>query len=60
MATTLALIVCTALALAFSSTRAIGILGTGILILLISPVVTIAIVTICGVAFLIYKRNKGA
>ena len=58
MASVLALIVCTVLALSFASTRGIGILGTGILILLF-PVVTTAIVLVLGIAFFIYQRKKG-
>jgi len=56
---TLALVVCTALCLSFSTTRGLGILGTGVLILLF-PVVTTAIVLMGGVAFFIYQRHKGA
>lgn len=59
MATTLALIVCTSLALSFASTRALGILGTGILILLF-PVITIATIVLgCAVAYFIHCHKKG-
>jgi hypothetical protein len=54
MAAVIALIVCTVLAMMFSSTRGIGILGTGILILLF-PVITTAIVLLGGVAFFVYR-----
>jgi hypothetical protein len=54
MAAVIALIVCTVLAMMFSSTRGIGILGTGILILLF-PVITTAIVLMGGVAFFVYR-----
>jgi len=58
-ASVLALVVCTVLALSFASTRGIGILGMGILILLF-PVITIAI-AICGaIAFFVYQRYIGA
>jgi hypothetical protein len=58
MATILALVVCTALALAFSSTRAIGILGTGILILMF-PVATTLAMASAGIAYLIHQHSKG-
>ena len=57
--TLLALIVCTVLALSFASTRGIGILGMGILILLF-PVITIAIALILGIAYFVYQRYIGA
>lgn len=59
MAVTLALIVCTLLSLSFASTRAIGILGTGVLILLFPRITTATIVLGCGVAYLIYRHKKG-
>lgn len=55
MTSLLALIVCTVLALSFSSTRGIGILGMGILILLF-PVITIAIALLFAIAFFVYQR----
>jgi hypothetical protein len=55
MAAIFALTICTALALTFSSTRGIGILGLGILILLF-PVITTAIVLIGAVAYFVYHR----
>jgi len=55
MTSLLALIVCTVLALSFASTRGIGILGMGILILLF-PVITIAIALILGIAFFAYHH----
>lgn len=58
MATILALVVCTALALMFSSTRGIGILGTGVLILMFPAVTTLALV-LAGIAFFIYRHKKG-
>jgi hypothetical protein len=51
----LALIVCTVLALSFASTRGIGILGLGIMILLF-PVITIAIALILGVAYFVFHN----
>jgi len=59
MTSLLALIVCTALALSFASTRGIGILGMGILILLF-PVITIAIALLGGIAFFVFQRYIGA
>jgi hypothetical protein len=56
MAAILALVVCTTLALFFSTTRGIGILGTGVLILLF-PVVTIATVAFACVAYFIHKKG---
>jgi hypothetical protein len=50
MATALAIFICTALALSFASTRAIGILGTAILILLFPVVTTVAIIFGCVAA----------
>ena len=47
--------VCTVLALCFASTRGIGILGLGILILLF-PVITIAIALLGGIAFILYHH----
>lgn len=58
MSATLAILTCTVLALSFSSTRGIGILGTGILILLFPVVTTLAIV-FAGIAYLIYRHKKG-
>jgi hypothetical protein len=55
MATTLAIFTCTALALSFASTRGIGILGTGILILLFPVVTTVAIIFGCIAAFLFHR-----
>ena len=56
----LALIVCTVLALSFASTRGIGILGMGILILLF-PVITIAIALLLGgVYFIFHHYLKGS
>lgn len=57
MATALAIFICTALALSFASTRAIGILGTGILILLF-PVVAIAAIVLAGIAVYFFHRYK--
>lgn len=57
MAATLAIFTCTALALSFASTRGIGILGTGILILLF-PVVTIAAIVLTGIAAYLFHRYK--
>ncbi len=59
MAVILALIVCTALALSLTSTRAIGILGTGILIILFPAVSTATIVIGGVVAYLIHRHTKG-
>jgi len=59
MTSLLALIVCTVLALSFASTRGIGILGMGILILLF-PVITTAIALLGGIAFFVYQRYIGA
>jgi hypothetical protein len=59
MAATLAILTCTVLALSFSSTRGIGILGTGILILLFPVVTTVAIV-LAGIAYFIYRHTKGS
>jgi hypothetical protein len=59
METALAIFTCTALALAFASTRGIGILGTGILILMF-PVVTIVAIVLAGIAaFLFHRYKKG-
>jgi hypothetical protein len=58
MTSLLALIVCTVLALSFASTRGIGILGMGILILLF-PIITTAIALILGAAFFVYHHKKG-
>jgi hypothetical protein len=55
MATALAIFICTALALSFASTRAIGILGTAILILLFPVVTTLAIIIGCIAAFLFHR-----
>ena len=55
MTSLLALIVCTVLALCFASTRGIGILGMGILILLF-PIITIAIALLGGIAFFMYHH----
>ena len=57
MATTLAIFTCTALALSFSSTRGIGILGAGILILLFPVVTTLALV-LAGLAAFLFHRYK--
>lgn len=59
MTTILALVVCTALALSFSSTRGIGILGTAVLILMFPVVTTLAIV-LAGIAYFIYRQRKGS
>jgi hypothetical protein len=59
MATTLAILTCTALALSFSSTRGIGILGTGILILLF-PAVTLLAIALSALAYFIYRHMKGS
>jgi hypothetical protein len=59
METGLAIFICTALALAFASTRGIGILGTGILILMF-PVVTIVAIAFTGIAYFIYHHKKGS
>ena len=50
MAVTLALLTCTALALSFASTRGIGILGTGILILLLHPAIRLVALFLAGLA----------
>jgi hypothetical protein len=55
MATALAVFTCTALALSFASTRGIGILGAGILILLFPVVTTVAIIFGCIAAFLFHR-----
>lgn len=55
MAATLAIFTCTALALSFASTRGIGILGAGILILLFPVVTTVALVLAGLVAFLFHR-----
>ena len=57
MTTTLALTVCTALALYFPSTRAIGILGTGVLILL-HPTITITAIASCAVVYFVHKMEQ--
>jgi hypothetical protein len=59
MATILALVVCTTLALSVASTRGIGMLGTGILILLF-PVVTMLAIVLAGIAYFIYRNQKGS
>jgi hypothetical protein len=59
MAVALAILVCTVLALSFASTRGIGILGTGILILLY-PVVTTMAIAVTGLAYFIYRHKKGS
>jgi len=51
----LAIFTCTALALSFSSTRGIGILGTGILILLFPVPTILAIICGCIAAYLFRK-----
>lgn len=58
MVATLAILTCTVLALSFTSTRGIGILGTGILILLFPVVTTLAIALSC-LAYFIYHHKKG-
>lgn len=55
MATTLALVVCTALALSFVNTRSLGIIGTGLLILLF-PIITTVLALLLGAAFFVYHR----
>lgn len=55
MAATLAILTCTVLALSFSSTRGIGILGTGVLILLFPVVTTVALVLAGLVAYLFHR-----
>lgn len=60
MATALAIFVTTALALSFASTRGIGILGTGILILLFPVVTTLALVLAGLVAYFIHRHKKGS
>jgi hypothetical protein len=55
----LALSVCTALAMAFSSTRSIGILGTGALLLLAPVPTVLAIIFGCIAAYFIYQRKTG-
>jgi hypothetical protein len=57
MAIALAIFICTALALSFTSTRGIGILGAGILMLLFPAVTTVAI-ALAGVAAYLFHRNK--
>jgi len=59
MATTLAIFICTALALSFSSTRGIGILGTGILILLFPVPTVLAVIFGCIAAYLFHRHKKG-
>ena len=55
--TTLALTICTALALLSPSTRGIGIIGTGVLILL-HPTLTITTIVSSAVAYYIYKHDE--
>jgi hypothetical protein len=50
----IALVVCTALSLSFSSTRGIGVLGTAILIMFF-PAVVLAVALLGGAAYLIYQ-----
>jgi hypothetical protein len=57
MAAVLALVVCTALAMSFSSTRGIGILGTGVLIVLF-PVITLTAMALFAVAYFIHKKGS--
>jgi hypothetical protein len=57
METALAIFTCTALALSFASTRGIGILGTGVLMLLFPAVTTVAIV-LAGIAAFLFHRYK--
>jgi hypothetical protein len=55
MTSVFALVVCTVLALSFSTTRGIGILGMGILILLF-PVITTAIALMGALAYVVYHH----
>jgi hypothetical protein len=57
MVTALAIFTCTALALSFASTRGIGILGTGVLMLLFPAVTTLAI-ALAGLAAFLFHRYK--
>jgi hypothetical protein len=57
MVTALAIFTCTALALSFASTRGVGILGTGVLMLLFPAVTTVAIV-LAGIAAFLFHRYK--
>jgi hypothetical protein len=59
MATALAIFICTALALSFSATRGIGILGTGILMLLFPVPTTLAIIIGCIASYLFHRHTKG-
>jgi hypothetical protein len=58
MAATFAILTCTVLALSFSSTRGIGILGTGVLILLFPVVATVAFIVGCIAAYFIHRYKK--
>ena len=53
---TLALVVTTALSLAFASTRAFGVVGIAVLLLL-HPVLTTALLLLAGVALYLFKRR---
>lgn len=59
METALAIFICTALALSFASTRGIGILGTGILILLFPVPTFLAIIFGCIAAYFFHRYKKG-
>ena len=53
---TLALVVTTALSLAFASTRTFGVVGIAVLLLL-HPVLTTALLLLAGVALYLFKRR---
>ena len=53
---TLAIIVTTALSLAFAGTRSFGVVGIAVLLLL-HPVLTSALLLLAGVALYLFKRR---
>ena len=57
MAPALAIFACTGLALAFSSTRGIGILGVGILMLLFPAATTLAL-ALAGLTAYVFHRYQ--